>query len=384
MNINDTANFFLVYPLNFEDLGALEIEEKLKTYFPEESYTLEKLYGGINLICSIRIGVSLNHILRSPTRILLRVTHFKCRDFPKLFHKISKINWSFLLLGVPPPVEVSSKSSRLFDSRKIHKAVEDGIKEYYRKQPAKKKYLDLADTIPFEELPRIYLRFEDDICTISIDTTGKRLHLRDEKLLTGHAPIRENLAYLLLTELEIHLKNKTYGNFQLIDPMCGSGTFLLEAKNRNSLTTNRVFSYQKIPLAMDVPIDFKQQGELSQSKFETFLGLDIDENIVEQAKKNSTDIDILHDDFFSHKNFDFSNPVIVTNPPYGIRVGSNIDSHFYEKIIEQSYRKFSAKFLGIIIPNEHTIRLPAFCKMLSKRDFSNGGIAVSFYVLELR
>lgn len=380
MNVDETSNFFLIYPLNLEDLGAIELEEKMKLYLPNEEFTYTQINGGIELKCTVRTGFLLNHILRSPTRILLRVSEFKCRDFPKLYQKFSKINWSNLLLGIAPEIETSSTNSRLFDSRKIEKAAIDGILEFYRRQPPKKKYQEYAKSKNKEDLPKVFLRFNDDVCTVSIDCTGKRLHLRDEKILTGHAPIRENLAYLLLTELEKNISNKN-ATLSLIDPMCGSGTFLLEAKNKYNITTNRSFAYQSMPLAINDSATVLGLTAQPKRFFECILGFDIDEKIVEQARKNLIDIQIQKEDIFSSKTHNISNAAVIVNPPYGIRIGSNIDSQFFENLIHKVHVKFKPIILGIIIPDEFKINFPDFCKIQNKRSFSNGGIDVSFYVL---
>ena len=187
---------------------------------------MAQIPGGIEIECLLHIGLSLNYILRTPTRILLRIGEFKCRDASKLYQKISKFNWAPWLIGQTPEVEISTSNSRLFDSRKIEKSIQDGVLQFYRHKPVKKKYLDHYSNTELKNLPKIYYRSVDDIVTISLDTTGERLHKRGEKTLTGLAPIRENLAALLLLELQSYLKKSDY---RLIDPMCGSGTFLIEA-----------------------------------------------------------------------------------------------------------------------------------------------------------
>lgn len=383
MNVDDTSKFFLIYPLNLEDLGKVELQEKIDLFFPNEAFQIEQKEGGLELECSIKNGFLLNHVLRSPTRILLRVAEFKCRDFPKLYQKISKINWSNLLLGIAPGIEASAKNSRVFDSRKIEKAVTDGILEFYRKQPPKKKFLELANNFNRDDLPKIYIRLENDICTVSLDTTGRRLHLRDEKILSGLAPIRENLAYMLLSELEYYIANKDI-SYTLIDPMCGSGTFLIEAKNKYKVTNGRKYSYQLIPLSINENVDTLTSTDNHKIIFNKIIGFDIDENIVHHANINLGDIKVTKADIFSNNIIEEENVIIISNPPYGIRVGSNIDGKFFERIIEQSQKKFSAKYLGIIIPDEFRLKFPTYTKLLKIRSFSNGGIPVTFYVFEFK
>lgn len=378
MNLLDTTRFFLVYPLDLEDLGSVELEEKLKKYYPNEPYTITaRIAGGIEIDCPIHIGFSFNKILRTPTRILLRLTEFKCRDFPKLYQKISKFNWAPWLIGQTPTVECSSKNSRLFDSRKIEKAIQDGVLQFYRHKPVKKKFLEHLSNTNITFPPKIYFRAVDDLCTLSIDTTGERLHLRGEKILTGLAPIRENLAALLLIELRTHLKN----NFiHLIDPMCGSGTFLLEAKNSYAITESRDFSFLHFPLVLDGPMPSINHDNKNELFYNSLLGFDINPDIVALARKNSPDLKIECDDVFGEKTYLYENSVVITNPPYGIRVGDNINLNYYLKLLDSIKKKFNPIFLGIIIPKEYKIKLEKDFKIIATRPFSNGGIDVVFYV----
>jgi putative N6-adenine-specific DNA methylase len=329
MNFTDNACFFIVYPLDLEDLGLLELKEKFLKHFKDDTFTLiKKIPGGLEIECPLNIGLNLNRILRTPTRILLRLGEFKCRDAPKLYQKMSKFNWAPWMMGQTPKVESSAFNSRLFDSRKIEKAIQDGVLQYYRHQPVKKKYLEHFAQVDPNNLPTIYFRSHDDICTISLDTTGERLHLRGEKVLTGLAPIRENLAALLLKEVQTHLvANKSY---TLIDPMCGSGTFLLEASEANTVTIERGFSFQHIPLVLENVLKLKNLESTPAEIFRTLIGFDANSDIVKLAKKNcekrrdqETEIKIEQADLFDEKIKwqDKENFVVIINPPYGIRVG---------------------------------------------------------------
>ncbi|MBC7538153.1 MAG: hypothetical protein H7281_04990 [Bacteriovorax sp.] len=384
MNLIDQARFFIVYPVDLEDLGLVELKEKFVQHFSADSLTLVKIIpGGIEIECPLHIGLSLNSVLRTPTRILLRLGEFKCRDAPKLFQKISKFNWSPWLIGQTPEIESATSNSRLFDSRKIEKAIQDGVIQYYRHKPVKKKYLGHFEKADKKVLPTIYFRAVDDVCTISLDTTGERLHLRGEKILTGLAPIRESLAALLLIELKTHLAPKDY---TLIDPMCGSGTFLLEALNANAVTVEREFSFLHTPVVLDNFTAMQKIHSSGLRAFKNLIGFEINSEVVSMANRNckDTDIKIEQADLFDGKPNKIENSVVVINPPYGIRVGEKgeINLAYYLKIIENVKNKFEPEILGIIIPADNKIKsIPNFT-IHSIRPFKNGGIEVLFYVLK--
>lgn len=393
MNLLDQSRFFIVYPVDLEDLGLVELKEKFAQHFADSLISLtivKQIPGGLEIECPLHIGLRLNTILRTPTRILLRLAEFKCRDAPKLFQKISKFNWSPWLIGQTPEVESATANSRLFDSRKIEKAIQDGVLQYYRHKPVKKKYLEHLATTDLKNLPKIYFRCVDDVCTLSLDTTGERLHLRGEKTLTGLAPIRESLAALLLKELQAHLRADTY---TLIDPMCGSGTFLFEANDSNAVTVGREFSYLHTPVALDDKTILKKlEAGDNESYFSNLLGFEINSEVVKLAKKNceNTKIKIEQADLFNETPIIAKPSVVIINPPYGIRVGERgigeeeINLAYYLKVIAAVKKKFSPELLGIIVPNDYKLKSNKDFTIHSARAFKNGGIEVVFYILGFR
>ena len=382
-----TAQFYLIYPFGLVDHGLFELKEKWEMHFKDHPLVIVSIdEAGILISATTLQGFLLNHILRSPTRILMRVAEFKARDFPKLFQKISKIPWKNLMIGQAPEVETAATNSRLFDSRKIEKAVQDGILESYRKQPVKKKYLEHLEANKNKNLPKIYYRAVDDHITLSIDTTGELLHKRGDKIFTGLAPIRESLATLLLLATT---KNLSENNYTLIDPMAGSGTFLIEAHDYFSVNTDRDFAYQHTPLWIDEGQKKKILEALTSSDstlFSSFRGFDINPDIVALAKKNRGERNIQFESFdlFKESPVTPGKNIVVINPPYGLRVGekSEINSEYYKKIIEMSKVKFSPVRLGIIIPEDYKY-IPKKEELVERIPFKNGGLSVAYYLFKL-
>ena len=385
--MEELSSFYIIYPLGLADFGLIELKEKWTIHFadsPLEIISVDE--GGILIKVKTLEGFALNHILRSPTRILIRFAEFKAKDFPKLFNKVSKLPWKSFMIGATPEVEASATNSKLFDSRKIEKAVKDGILEHYRKQPVKKKYLDHFEAHKSrEDLPRIYYRAVDDIITISLDTTGELLHKRGEKIFTGLAPIRESLASLLLTSLTKNLEEKP---FTLIDPMSGSGTFLIEAHDAYKINFDRSFSYEHFPLWIDYA--FKKQFNEAliskeNAKFDQLIGFEINDDVIKLAQKNAhgKSISIKKADLFNSKEVLTGDNLVIINPPYGIRVGeeSQINAEFYKKIISKIRELYHPKRLGIIIPDEHRFNVPA-TELVARIPFKNGGLPVTFFILK--
>jgi putative N6-adenine-specific DNA methylase len=312
----------------------------------------------------------------------MRIDEFKCRDAPKLFNKISKIPWAKYLLNEKVNVEASSSESRLFDSRKIESATVDGIKNFIHSNPLKKKYLTHPQANQYQA--SVYIRIVHDICTVSLDTSGEILHKRGEKELSGFAPIRENIAFSLLFSM---LKDVSESDLNLIDPMCGSGTFLIEAARLNHTVHQRDFSYHLFPIYIEEKDKQLLIPNHEISKFNLY-GFDIEPSIIEQTSNNLAKYKpilkvqnlFLNNEIF---NTQFKNFVIL-NPPYGIRVKTNevINSNYYVKIIEKILQIYTPVKIGIIIPTEYPFKGHKNFNLKQTLKFKNGGIPVTFYQLE--
>ena len=380
------AAFYIVTAMGLSELAVIEFKHKWPLAFPDVAYEIKEVEpGGFLLETSLQHGFLLNNLLKTPTKILVRFAEFKARDFPKLFQKISKLPWSDFLLGQLPEVEVAAHESRLFDSRKIEKAIHDGIIDFYRRQPIKKRYQEAWEKSDKTNAPKIFFRNIEDTITLSLDTTGELLHKRGEKTLTGHTPIRENLATLLLLSLlgdEVVAENPR----ELVDPMCGSGTFLIEAANFWKPTLERTFAYELMPDWIDSQFKKQLKAKLifdHAPLFQKLKGFEVDVKIVKLANENiqSLPITIKEADAFSNCDQAELDRLMIVNPPYGIRVGENINSAFYKKLVDELLKNMNPKKLGIIIPEEHDFFHP---KVRSMRAFKNGGLDVVFYILDCR
>lgn len=378
------AQFYLIYPLGLVELGLSELKEKWNEHFKEVPLSVLSVdEGGVLIEVPIKQGFLLNHLLRSPTRLLLRIAEFKARDFPKLYQKVSKLPWKSYMIGQAPEVVATATNSRLFDSRKIEKAVQDGILESYRKQPVKKKYLDHLEKNKDALLPKVYYRAVDDVITLSLDTTGEILHKRGDKIYTGLAPIRENLAALLLRAT---IKDLEKSGLTLIDPMAGSGTFLIEGHDENAVNKERSFAYEHTPLWIDESQKKKIIDALSSrpTSFLKLKGYEQNPDVLKMARKNAEgkEIEFIQSDLFSEENPLAGNNIVVINPPYGLRVGEKeeINIHYYQKIITAIKKKYTPKRLGIIIPEEYKFS-PKKEELFLRLPFKNGGLSVVFYVL---
>jgi len=319
--------FFISTPLFFEKLAIRELEEKWQLLFPHKSIQFgQEVVGGFEIQCELQNGCELNRWLKIPNRILLRLDQFKCRDTPKLYNKIAKFNWSPYLRGQIPQVKSVANHSRLFDDRKIENAIQDGVKEFYRRQEPKKYPIEkLAET-------RLYLRFENDICTLSLDTTGEHLHKRGYRHKMPTAPLRENLAaamYYLSCQKYPKLKE-----VDLWDPMCGSGTLLFEAFSFYH-PNNRFYICDSFISPMKVKIqDVPKQNHFGRDKNSEVIQYCL-ETVEELGAQDCFDFKV--QDFFDSKYPPPQSCAVICNPPYGERLEKDFQFDQFENNLKMDY-----------------------------------------------
>ena len=168
--------------------------------------------GGVTVLGGWSEVWRANLEIRGATRVLARAGAFRALHLAQLDKRARKFPWGdFLRRDVPVRVEVTCKSSRIYHSAAAAQRIETAIRE------------ELGATIAADAELCIKARIDDDLCAISIDTSGESLHKRGHKQAIGKAPMRETLASLFLRQCGYD------GTEAVVDPMCGSGTFVIEA-----------------------------------------------------------------------------------------------------------------------------------------------------------
>lgn len=366
MNTSNLHQFFLVTPIHFEELALQEL--KLKA--PEIKATTVK--GGVEFSTDLTTGVELNYHLKIPTKILLRVGQFKARDFPKLYNSLLKLPWRNYLRAEIPEVHVSCQKSRLMNTDRIADTAKDSFARFNQMFPAKARNKDQPSITQ-----SVYLRFVDDTCTASIDTSGERLHKRSYREFTGHAPIRENLAAGLVFYTWEQLSNKPseQAPTMLVDPMCGTGTFLAEAKTFLTPNFSRGFHFEDFP---SYRASLKPRTYEHQLPWKNFLGFDIDPEVIKANQKQLAEfgIKLAVKDVFSNEGI--ANSVLILNPPYGKRISiKGNPQNYFNNLIEHLIKVYAPMGLGILVPQEyHTPKCRGYKKQILL--FKNGGIDIAF------
>lgn len=362
MDIKPTHQFFLVTPIHFEEIAAAELKMKA----PDITFTVVK--GGIEFETTVDFGVELNYHLKIPTKILLRVGQFKARDFPKLYNSLLKLPWRLYIRQEIPEFHVSCQKSRLMNTDRIADVAKDSFIRFNQMYPAKARSKDQPPTVQ-----SVYLRFVDDTCTASIDTSGERLHKRSYREFTGHAPIRENLAagIVLFTFQQLLERNSS----TLIDPMCGTGTILAEAKTFFESNLTRGFNFEDFPSYRP---SLKPLAYESHFPWKEFIGFDIDSTVIKTNREQLKDFLIKFTVKDAYSSEGVPNSVLILNPPYGKRISiAGNPKDYFTSLIEHLAKTYIPKALGILVPQDiPTPKVKGYKKQVLL--FKNGGIDIAY------
>ena len=277
------------------------------------------------------IAIANIHV-RTADRILIKMAQFEARSFEELFQGTKKVDWASLIPkdGVMHVVGKSIKSTlySVPDCQSIvKKAIVDSMTASYG--------ID-----HFEESGPVYkieVAILKDVVTLTIDTSGPGLHKRGYRELAGAAPLKETLAAAMV------LISRWKESFTLIDPFCGSGTILIEAAmimQNIAPGLCRSFVCETWP-TMDKEM-FEQVREGAEKAIKNkdikLIGYDNDENILRIARSNAMKAGVAKYIDFHKRDFEsFSSndkySFIITNPPYGERLGE-------KREVEELYRIF--------------------------------------------
>ena len=260
--------------------------------------------------------------LRTAIKILKPIHKFKIKDEKELYDKIKQISWEDYL-DVTGSLSVGSTlSGGLFThSQYISLKTKDAIVDRFRDKFGSRPNVDLR-----HPNLKINIHIDRNLCTVSLDSSGESLHKRGYRSSTNIAPINEVLAAGLV------MMSGWSGESNFMDPMCGSGTILIEAAmiacNIPPNLMRYEFGFEKWK---DWDVDLYEKIEDSLlSKTKDFhykiLGFDKSPSAVKKAIENIKNanleefIKIKHEDFFKTQKGIDNELMIVFNPPYGERL----------------------------------------------------------------
>lgn len=285
------------------------------------AYDIEKVNAGLEFKASLENIMLMNLHSRLASRIMIRLAFSGYRNEEDIYRLAKKIDWDrWFHIGNPIKVSTNAIACPLKSLDFVTLRVKDAICDHFVEQVDARPNVDkVAPDM------RIYTFLTADTATIYLDTSGDTLFKRGYRRLKLEAPIRENLAFGL-----IKLSGWTPDS-PFYDPMCGSGTLAVEAICYGlniAPGLNREFAFEKfIDFNEELFNEMKAKAKAAinyDQKLQVFAS-DINRTALEIAKQNFQQIKLEQYVTFSHgdittKQAPTHNGVMVTNPPYGVRL----------------------------------------------------------------
>ena len=310
-----------------------------------------------------------NFQLRTAIRILKPIRHFKAKSADDVYEEIKRINWSdYLEPEKTFAVDAVVFSEEFRHSKFVSYKVKDAIVDQLREKTGKRPNISVANPDI-----RLNIHIAEDKCTLSLDSSGESLHRRGYRQESVDAPLNEVLAAGMI------LISGWQGDTDFIDPMCGSGTLLIEAaliaKNMAPGLFRKEYAFEKWPdFDADLFDEIYNDDSLEREFKHHVYGYDIDMKAVNTARLNvkaaglSNDITIAQQDFK-----DFTQPqnksIIITNPPYGERISTPDLLGTYKMIGERLKHQFKGNDAWVLSYREEcfeqiglkpSIKIPLF------------------------
>ena len=303
--------------------------------------------GGVEIAGGLAEAMRANHVLRRAVRVLWRVAAFRALHLAQLDKRARKLGWGgWLRPDQPVRVEAVCRSSKIYHDKAAVQRIAGAITA-------------AGITIASDAALVIKARIEDDLCTISIDTSGEPLHRRGHKTFVGKAPLRETMAAGFLWQMGFD------GSQAVVDQMCGSGTIVLEAAEiAAGLLPGRSRDFAFAHLVgggNEGRCPSRSPGYLENEEGGVrFFGFDRDDGAILGAQGNAARAGILGLCRFARQAVSDLVPpegmapgIILTNPPYGARIGERkLLFAVYGALGATLRARFAGWKVGIVTPDQ--------------------------------
>lgn len=348
------------------ELVALEMED----------VRVEK--GGVSFSGGLEELYLANLWLRSASRVLVRVGIFGCKDFPDLYRKALRLPWGrFIKPGTGVRIRATSHRSRLQHTGRIAETVQTSIN----------RALGSVEGCKDAFSQMVLLRFEDNQCLVSIDSSGELLHRRGYRKMIGAAPLRETLASGVLMLLGWD------GRSPLVDPMCGAGTFVIEGALMGmgrAPGIARTFAFMHWPRYRPGLWSVLQTSARARERDPegALIGQDRDAGVLKAARDNAIAAGVDKVTEFREADLEkaavpFGPGLVLCNPPYGERIGRDtglVDLyHRLGNVYRSHYRGWTGAVLCPVGPLAKALGDGFDC--IAR--LQNGGIEVGLYRVNL-
>ena len=318
-----------------------------------------------------------NLVLRGVTRVLARIGSFRAMHLAQLDKRARKIDWASILRpDTPVRVEATCRQSKIYHAGAAQQRIETAIRETIGAPISKD-----ADIV-------IKTRIFDDLVSVSIDTSGESLHKRGHKEAVNKAPMRETLAAVFLRQMGYD------GTQPVYDPMCGSGTFVIEAAEwARGLAPgrSRSFGFEQLASFDAQAWDAMKSAVQTRDIDPRFYGSDRDQGAIAMSQANAKRAGV--DDICTFQRAAISdaaapesvsnsakNGIVILNPPYGGRIGDRkMLFSLYGAMGQTLTQNFRGWRVGIITNDAGLAKATGLTFKSTAPPISHGGIKVCLY-----
>lgn len=334
----------------FEDILAEELKQLGATHI-QKYLRMVSVSGDTDLLYRINLAC------RTAIKVLKPIFEFSANNEKEFYNGIMSYDWSrWMTQEDTLAVNATTHSDLFTHSQYVSLLTKDAIVDQFRSRTGQRPNVD-----PERPVLRVNIHIQQNQCSVSIDSSGDSLHLRGYRQEMNMAPINEVLAAGLL------LLSGWKGQCDFLDPMCGTGTILIEAamiaRHMAPNMERSFFAFQNWrdydeKLFMKIKEELKQQVQPLPFRVK---GFDMDFTAVKKARMNlhhillDDCIDVIQQDFFKSTKESEGPLFIFFNPPYNERIKIDI-APFYAQIGNTLKRQYPGSEAWFITSNAEALK----------------------------
>jgi len=371
-------------PLDCFAICAPGLEPLVYDELTELSIACEPIPGGVSWRGSSSTIALANLWSRIATRIVVRIGSFRARTFFELERHAKKIEWErYATAGSAIRFRVTCRKSKLYHSDAVAQRLQEAVARRIGGDIVVAEAAD--DESEGESSDQLFIvRFDRDVCTVSVDTSGALLHRRGYRKAIAKAPLRETLAAAMLRGAN------WMGRTPLVDPLCGSGTIAIEAAliaRRIPPGLDRSFAFLGWPSAETDrwnELITHARAQVLKASPVRIAGSDRDAGAIEAARSNAERAGVTEDVVLTVQSVSAATALaggpgaLITNPPYGERLGDTEGiRNLYAQIGNVARKNFGGWTFGMLSPDA-SLDAQTKLKLDERFKTTNGGIPVRF------
>ena len=339
---------------------------------------LAEVPGGVNMSGGWADVWRANLELRGAGRVLVRIGGFRAFHLAQLDKRARKFPWGEILRpDMPVRVEAICRKSKIYHAGAASERIARAITEELGAPLASGR----------EPAIRLMARIEDNLVTFSLDTSGEPLHRRGHKVAVNKAPLRETMAAMFLRHCGYR------GDLPVVDPMCGSGTFVIEAAEIAAGLApgrSRAFAFQDLAsYDADAFAALVAAPRVPLSTGVLHRGYDRDAGAIRMSTENATRAGVGDACAFACQPIsDLTRPegpagLVMVNPPYGGRIGNaKLLFGLYGALGKVLQERFGGWRVGLVTSEAGLARATGLPWLPDSLEVPHGGMRVKLYRTE--